>query len=114
MSARLAFGPFEIDPARGELRRNGVVIRLQRQPFVVLALLAARPGEVVSRDELRRALWPEGTFVDFDLGLNFCVNRVRRTLGEDARAPRYVETVARTGYKFIAEGPRHTGSRRSA
>ena len=103
MSARLAFGPFVIDPARGELRRNGVAIRLQRQPFVVLAMLVARAGEVVSRDELRHALWPEGTFVDFDLGLNFCVNRVRRTLGEDARAPRYVETVARAGYRFIAE-----------
>ena len=103
MSARLAFGPFVIDPARGELRRNGVAIRLPRQPFVVLALLVARAGEVVSREELRRALWPDGTFVDFDLGLNFCVNRVRRTLGEDARAPRYVETVARRGYRFIAE-----------
>ena len=101
MSA-LAFGPFTLDPARGELRRNGVLIRLPRQPFVVLATLVARAGEVVPREELQRALWPEGTFVDFDRGLNFCVNRVRRTLGEDARAPRYVETVARGGYRFIA------------
>jgi DNA-binding winged helix-turn-helix (wHTH) protein/tetratricopeptide (TPR) repeat protein len=98
----LAFGPFTIDPARGELRRNGVLIRLPRQPFVVLATLVARAGEVVPREELQRALWPEGTFVDFDRGLNFCINRVRRTLGEDARRPRYVETVARGGYRFMA------------
>jgi DNA-binding winged helix-turn-helix (wHTH) protein/tetratricopeptide (TPR) repeat protein len=99
----LAFGPFTLDPAKGELRRHGALLRLPRQPFIVLAYLVARAGEVVPREELQRALWPEGTFVDFDRGLNFCVNRIRRTLGEDARHPRYVETVSRGGYRFLAE-----------
>ena len=98
----LRFGAFALDEARGELRRNGVLIRLQRQPLTALALLAGRAGEVVSREELRRAIWPEGTFVDFERGLNFCINRIRRTLDEDARAPRYIETVPRLGYRFIA------------
>ena len=102
MTGPVRFGPFELDAARGTLRRNGIVIRLQPQPLLVLATLVARAGEVVPREELQRALWPEGTFVDFDRGLNFCVNRIRRTLGEDARAPRYIETVARSGYRFIA------------
>ena len=98
----LRFGAFELDPARSQLRRNGVLIRLQQQPLKALSLLVRRAGEVVPREDLRREIWPEGTFVDFDRGLNFCINRIRRTLGEDARQPRYIETVARSGYRFIA------------
>jgi DNA-binding winged helix-turn-helix (wHTH) protein/tetratricopeptide (TPR) repeat protein len=98
----LRFGAFELDPIRGELRRNGMPIRLQHQPLTALVVLASRAGEVVTREELRRAIWPDGTFVDFDRGLNFCINRVRRTLDEDARDPRYIETVPRAGYRFIA------------
>jgi DNA-binding winged helix-turn-helix (wHTH) protein len=99
---RLRFGPFELDVEAGELRRKGVPVRLQPQPLSVLALMAQRPGVVVARDELKRVLWPEGTYVDFDRGLNFCVNRIRRALGEDARRPAYVETVPGRGYRFIA------------
>ena len=102
MEARLRFGAFELDPGRGELRRNGVRIRLQPQPLKALTILVQRAGEVVPREELRRELWPDGTYVDFDRGLNFCINRIRRTLDEDARIPRYVETIPRVGYRFIA------------
>ena len=98
----LRFGAFELDPVHGELRRNGVLIRLQHQPLKVLVVLASRAGEVVPREDLRREIWPAGTFVDFDRGLNFCINRIRRTLDEDARQPRYIETVPRSGYRFIA------------
>jgi DNA-binding winged helix-turn-helix (wHTH) protein/tetratricopeptide (TPR) repeat protein len=104
----LRFGAFALDEVRRELRRNGVLIRLQHQPLTVLILLAGRAGEVVSREELRRAIWPDGTFVDFDRGLNFCINRIRRTLDEDARAPRYIETIPRVGYRFIAAVTRVT------
>jgi DNA-binding winged helix-turn-helix (wHTH) protein/Flp pilus assembly protein TadD len=99
---RLCFGPFELDPHTGELWRRGAALRLQQQPATVLALLASRPGELVTRDELKRALWPDGTYVDFDGGLNFCINRIRRLLGEDARRPVYVETLPGRGYRFIA------------
>ena len=98
----LRFGAFELDPVRGELRRNGVLIRLQHQPLKVLILLASRAGEVVPARSCGAQIWPAGTFVDFDRGLNFCINRIRRTLDEDARAPRYIETVPRSGYRFIA------------
>jgi DNA-binding winged helix-turn-helix (wHTH) protein/tetratricopeptide (TPR) repeat protein len=98
----LRFGAFELDPIRGELRRNGILIRLQPQPLKALIVLASRAGEVVPREDLRREIWPEGTFVDFERGLNFCINRIRRTLDEDARQPRYIETIPRSGYRFIA------------
>ena len=106
----LRFGAFELDPVRRRLQRNGVAIRLQHQPLTVLIVLASRAGELVPREDLRRELWPEGTFVDFDRGLNFCVNRIRRTLGEDARAPLYIETVPRAGYRFIAPVTRVEGA----
>jgi DNA-binding winged helix-turn-helix (wHTH) protein/tetratricopeptide (TPR) repeat protein len=96
------FGVFEIDPEAGELRKAGRRVHLAGQPFHLLALLVARPGEVVARDELRRSLWGEGTFVEFDQSLNFCVGRVRAALGDDARTPRYLETLPRRGYRFIA------------
>src|SRR6266850_1878921 len=101
-ASRLHFGAFELDLATSELRRSGSVVRLPPQPLKVLALLAGRPGELVTREELRAHLWGEETFVDFDRGLNFCVNQVRAALGDDADAPRFVETLPRRGYRFIA------------
>ncbi len=102
------FGVFELDLSAGELRKNGAKLRLQGQPFQVLALLLDRPGEVVTRDELRQQLWPADTFVDFDHSLNTAINKVREALGDSASSPRYVETLARRGYRFIA--PLHQGA----
>src|SRR6266436_6045882 len=102
-SARIArFGIFELDLAAGELRKNGAKLRLQEQPFQVLALLLEHAGEVVTRDELRQKLWPADTFVDFDHSLNTAVNKLRELLGDSASSPRYIETLARRGYRFIA------------
>jgi cholera toxin transcriptional activator len=96
------FGVFAADLAAGELRKNGVRIRLQEQPFQLLALLLGRPAEVVTREELRQKLWPADTFVDFDHSLNTAVNKIREALGDSASSPRYVETLARRGYRFVA------------
>jgi cholera toxin transcriptional activator len=102
-SARIArFGVFELDLSAGELRKNGAKLRLQEQPFQVLALLLERAGEVVTREDLRLKLWPADTFVDFDHSLNTAVNKLRETLGDSASSPRYIETLARRGYRFIA------------
>jgi cholera toxin transcriptional activator len=102
-SPRIArFGVFELDLAAGELRKNGAKLRLQEQPFQVLALLLERAGDVVTREELRQKLWPADTFVDFDHSLNTAVNKLRETLGDSASSPRYIETLARRGYRFIA------------
>jgi len=95
------FGVFELDLSAGELRKSGLKLRLQEQPFQVLALLLERAGEVVTREELRQKLWPSDTFVDFDHSLNTAINKVRETLGDSASSPRYVETLARRGYRFI-------------
>jgi len=99
----LRFGVFELDLRAGELRKNGLRVRLQEQPFKVLAMLLERPGEVVGREELRKKLWPADTFVDFDHGLNKVINKIREALGDSAESPRFVETVARRGYRFLAE-----------
>ena len=96
------FGIFEVDLRTRELRKGGVRIRLQDQPFAILALMLERPGEVVTRDELRERLWPAGTFVDFEHSLNAAVKRLRAALGDDADNPRFVETLHRRGYRFIA------------
>jgi cholera toxin transcriptional activator len=96
------FGLFELDLSAGELRKSGVRLRLQEQPFQVLALLLERAGEVVTREELQQKLWPSDTFVDFDHSLNTAINKVRDALGDSASNPRYVETLARRGYRFIA------------
>jgi cholera toxin transcriptional activator len=96
------FGVFELDLAAGELRKNGAKLRLQEQPFQVLALLLERAGDVVTREELRLQLWPSDTFVDFDHSLNTAVNKLREALGDSASSPRYIETLARRGYRFIA------------
>jgi DNA-binding winged helix-turn-helix (wHTH) protein len=96
------FGVFELDLAAGELRKNGQKLRLQEQPFQILALLLDRAGDVVTREELRQKLWAADTFVDFDHGLNTAVNKLREVLGDSASSPRYIETLARRGYRFIA------------
>jgi len=101
--ARLRFGVFEVDLRAGELRKHGVRLRLQEQPFQILAMLLERPGETVTREELRNRLWTAETFVDFDHGVNKAVNRIREALGDSATSPRFVETVARRGYRFIAD-----------
>ena len=96
------FGVYEVDPRAGELRRNGVKVKIQEQPFQVLALLLERPGEVVTREELKRRLWPGDTFVDFDHSLNAAIKRLRDALQDSADNPRFVETLARRGYRFLA------------
>jgi DNA-binding winged helix-turn-helix (wHTH) protein len=96
------FGVFEVDLSAGELRKSGRKLRLQEQPFQMLALLLDRPGDVITREELRQKLWPADTFVDFDHGLNTAVNKVRDALGDSASHPLYVETIARRGYRFLA------------
>ena len=102
-SRRVTFGVFDLDLGTGELRKHGLRIRLQRQPFEVLALLIARAGDVVTREELQQKLWPANTFVDFDHGLNKAINKIREALGDSADTPRFVETVARRGYRFLAD-----------
>ena len=97
------FGVFEADLRSGELRKSGVKIRLRDQAFQVLTELLERPGEVVTREELRDRLWPDGTFVDFDHSLNAAVNSIREVLGDSAASPRFVETLPRRGYRFIAQ-----------
>jgi TolB-like protein/DNA-binding winged helix-turn-helix (wHTH) protein/tetratricopeptide (TPR) repeat protein len=99
---RLRFGRFEADLEAGLLSREGVPVKLQPQPFKVLALLARRSGQVVSRDEIRREVWGEDTFVNFDQGLAYCLNQIRQALGEQAGAHQYVQTLPRRGYRFIA------------
>lgn len=96
------FGVFDVDLRTGEMRRNGSKVRLQDQPFQVLTMLLERPGEVVTREQLRARLWPSDTFVDFDHSLNTAVRRLRDALGDSAENPRFVETVARRGYRFLA------------
>ena len=98
----LRFGTFEVDMRSGELRKQGVRIKLQEQPFHVLTVLLMRPGEVVTREELRNQNWPADTFVDFDNSLNTAINKLREALGDSADNPRFVETLPRRGYRFIA------------
>lgn len=97
------FGVFEVDTATGELRKQGRRIRLQDQPFAVLTVLIERAGSVVTREELRSRLWAEDTFVDFDHSLNTAVNKLREVLGDSATSPRFIETLARRGYRFVSE-----------
>jgi cholera toxin transcriptional activator len=98
----IRFAVFEVDLAAGELRKNGNRIRLQDQPFQILVSLLDRAGEVVTREELREKLWPADTFVDFDHSLNTAIAKLREALGDSASNPRYVETLARRGYRFLA------------
>src|SRR5947208_12805772 len=109
-SGRLVrFGEFEIDERAGELRKEGIKVRLQEQPLQILQILLEHPGEVVTREELRKRVWPTDTFVDFDHGINNAIKRLREALGDVAETPRYIETLPRRGYRFIGitEYPRH-------
>jgi cholera toxin transcriptional activator len=99
---RYRFGIFELDAATGELRRQGIRVKLNAQPLQVLTLLLERPGELLTREEISRELWPDGTFVDYEHGVNSAVNRIREALGDTASNPRFVETLARRGYRFVA------------
>jgi DNA-binding winged helix-turn-helix (wHTH) protein/TolB-like protein len=112
------FGEFTVDLAAGEVHKNGVKIRLQELPFRVLAALASRPGQVVTRDELRAQLWDASTFVDAEAGLNTAVAKLREALGDSADAPKFIETIPKRGYRFISaietndsevQGPGSTG-----
>jgi cholera toxin transcriptional activator len=99
---RYRFGVFDVDSTTGELRRKGVRVKLHSQPFQVLFMLLERPGEILTREEICRELWPDGTFVDYKHGVNSAVNRLREALGDKASNPRFVETLARRGYRFLA------------
>lgn len=99
---RYRFGIFEVDSSTGELRRKGVRVKLHSQPFQVLSMLLERPGEMLTREEICKELWPEGTFVDYEHGVNSAVNRLREALGDKASNPRFVETLSRRGYRFLA------------
>src|SRR5712692_6461122 len=98
----IRFGLFEFDLAAGELCKQGRKIKLQDQPFQVLALLLRRPGEIVTREELQKALWPADTFIEFDQGVNTAIKKIRQALGDSAENPRFIETLPRKGYRFIA------------
>lgn len=99
----IRFGAFELDAASGELRKSGISLKIHPQPFRVLTLLVERPGQIVTREEIRRCIWGENTFVDYELGINFCVKQIRTALADDADSPRYIQTLPRRGYRFIAE-----------
>jgi TolB-like protein/Tfp pilus assembly protein PilF len=104
------FGNFEVDLEAGELKRNGLGVRIQDQPFQILATLLARPGQVITREELRQKIWPDHTFVDFQRGINKAINRLRDALGDCPEAPLYIQTLARRGYRFIASVERQIRS----
>ncbi len=108
------FGVFEVDLHSGELRKQGLKIKLQGQPFHILAMLLERPGELVTRDEIRQRLWSADTFIDFEHSLNTSIKKLREALADDADTPRYIETLPRHGYRFICplEGDGRSRSRR--
>jgi DNA-binding winged helix-turn-helix (wHTH) protein len=99
---RVRFGPFELDPQSGELFKLGQKLNLHGQPIEVLSILIERPGVVVTREELCHRLWPQDTFVDFEHSLNTAIKKLRQTLDDDPDAPRYIETLPKKGYRFIA------------
>ncbi len=98
---RIRFDAFELDVTSGELRKAGILLKIQPQPFRVLLLLIERAGQVVTREEIQRCLWTESTFVDFEHGINFSINQIRSTLADNAEKPCYIETLPRRGYRFI-------------
>ena len=102
-SQTVRFGVFELDLRAGELRKQGIKIKLQEQPFQILAMLLEHPGQVVTREELRSRLWPADTFVDFDHSLNKAINKLREALGDSAESPRFIETLAKRGYRFVRD-----------
>src|SRR5262245_35907294 len=101
LARKVRFGPFDADLRSGQLRKHGIRLKLQDQPFQLLTLLLEHPGELITREELRQKLWPADTFVDFDTGLNNAIKKLRDALGDSAEAPRYIETQPRRGYRFI-------------
>ena len=105
----IRFGPFALDARSGELRRDGEVVPIAPQPFKLLLALTSRPGQLVTREELRREVWGDETFVDFERGLNFCVLQARTALGDDAKNPQYIETLPRRGYRFVGNVGRPSG-----
>jgi len=98
---KIRFDAFELDASTGELRKSGILLKLQPQPFRILLLLVERAGHLVTREEIQRCLWRDSTFVDFEHGINFSVNQIRGALVDNAENPRYVETIPRRGYRFI-------------
>src|SRR5215471_3505424 len=100
--SKVRFGAFELDPSAGRLFKAGIPLKLQPQPFRVLLLLVGRPGQLVRREEIQQHLWGDSTFVDFERGINFSINQIRAVLCDDAERPRYIETLPRLGYRFIA------------
>ena len=98
----IRFGLFELDPVAGQLTRQGANLRLPQQPMLLLAMLLERPGEILTREELRQRLWSSDVFVDFDHGLNKSIQKIRDALGDSPASPRYIETIPRVGYRFIA------------
>jgi len=96
------FGAFELDPKNAELRKGGILVKLAPQPFQLLQVLAASSGEIQTREQLQRQIWGTDTFVDFDRNLNVCMAQIRTALNDDAEAPRFVQTVPKRGYRFIA------------
>jgi DNA-binding winged helix-turn-helix (wHTH) protein len=102
-SRTIRFGPFELDTANRELRKRGNVIKLRPQQVAVLLLLAERAGQIVSREEIHQCVWGNDTFVDFERGINFAINQIRAALGDEADDPRFIETIPRRGYRFIAQ-----------
>jgi DNA-binding winged helix-turn-helix (wHTH) protein len=113
-ASHFRFGIYELDLKTGELRKAGVLINLPPQPFKILALLASHAGDLVTREQIQREIWGTETFVDFEKGLNFAIKKIREALGDDAGSPRYVETLPRRGYRFIAPVERVPDSRDSA
>ena len=103
ISRLVRFGAFELDPCAGVLRKHGIRIKLQDQPFALLLILLEKPGQLVTREELQQRLWPADTFVEFDKGIYNALKRLRETLGDVAATPRYVETIPKRGYRFVAE-----------
>ena len=101
-NVRFRVGEFEVDLRSGELRRNGDKVKLQERPFQILAALLERPGEMVTREEIQRKLWPNDTFVDFEHSINTAVKKLREALGDDAENPRFIVTLPRRGYRLIA------------
>lgn len=97
----LRFGAFELDLSAGQLRKSGVLLKVRPQAFRILVLLASRTGQVVTREEIQKAIWSDGTFVDFEQGLNFCIRQIRTVLGDKADSPRFIETIPRRGYRFL-------------
>src|SRR3954447_24777812 len=101
-ATKFRFGDFELDTRTGELRKYGVRIKIQEQPVQVLQALLDRPGDLVTREELRTTIWPKDTFVNFDQSLNRAINKVRTALCDTAESPRFIETIPRRGYRFVA------------